>query len=64
MNQSPGENWWYLLYELIGMNGIGYAVLFILLMIWSRLLLTVAERMANPCDGSHPLTQSNKERRG
>ena len=61
MNQSLGENWWYSLYELIGMNGIGYALLFISLVIWSRLLLMVAECMAKPCGGSQPLTPSHEK---
>ena len=61
MNQSLGENWWYSLCELIGMNGIGYALLFISLVLWSRLLLMVAECMAKPCGGSQPLMPSHEK---
>lgn len=39
MDRGPGEDWWYLLHELIVVHGIGYAFLFVLLAVWSRLLL-------------------------
>ena len=46
MDRGPGEAWWCLLYELIGVHGIGYAFLFVLLAVWSRLPLLIADSLA------------------